>query len=53
MELLKWYSIIFISIVMIMMISKVYQKMENKEAYKCDLIGFLMLIPVLSYIIGA
>lgn len=53
MELLKWYSIIFISILMISMIFKVYNKMDIKEDYKYDLIGFLMLIPVLSYIIGA
>lgn len=46
MELLKWYSLILITIIEGFMIYEVYKRIDKKEEFKYQLIGFILMLPV-------
>lgn len=52
MALLKWYSLILITIIEGFMIYEVYNRMNNKEEFKYQLIGFILMLPVWYLIIA-
>lgn len=52
MLILKWYSLILITIIEGFMIYEVYNRIDKKEDFKYQLIGFILMLPVLYLIIA-
>ena len=46
MLVLKWYSLILITIIEGFMIYEVYNRIDKKEEFKYQLIGFILMLPV-------